>query len=766
MLTVIGGCIDGADMQVGRDVLLWNMRIIGDLDLSGTKIGRAIRGQTLVRHKSQATACHLEVAGKIWMPQTEIGTDLALDGALIRGDVVCSLAKILGVFSGGSVCIERDRWMSLRIGGNLQLSSSNIAFIALRAVQIRQGLVMVTGQLQRFYLGPQLRATRRSAGEGDEDCTGGAAGREFTGTYRLRYEPCRLRTIDLQSIHVEEDLTLAGTDLRDRNPASSDSGLQLEDRSIRVTNCTVGGRLSLSTDGTTQTSVELGDRSAESADRYRRLLGGTRGVDRKDIEACDTLLPVSGCANVELGECRTGWFALDASCRAEIPGRVELSYNKVDGELDISHLYVRGDIRLDGVTVARDLRASRFGTGRSGLDGTAPIYGTRCSSLSMQNLECKGDVDLTGVDLHAGDAMDAKQTGRPRIDAPYASVRGDFLVWPEDHKVWGSWEAGDLLPGANLRADGVVLDLQGAEIGRLLVSGANFSGVDAGSADRDDSRAASGSVEASLNLENATIGRFEVKNPVPGRINLSGVSVAKWEVTPDKLIRTVLESTRAFFSGDVYSQVEKSLRNEGKDALADDVHIQMRKELEARMWIDRERARWLLSRMHRFLTNYGTSALMPFLWIAAIMAVNVMLFSTPDNVVASTNFVGAMAEKDRDTARIDARRVLVSLGEKNLPIVVDLTPRDLRYDWSLGDALAMTARFSVPLVTVAVSDAWEPAGRSAVIPCLSTLASAAQSRCAIPVRVTTLTRWLGYLSWIFWPLFIIRVSAFINRRDR
>jgi hypothetical protein len=192
----------------------------------------------------------------------------------------------------------------------------------------------------------------------------------------------------------------------------------------------------------------------------------------------------------------------------------------------------------------------------------------------------------------------------------------------------------------------------------------------------------------------------------------------------------------------------------------------MRRELEGRMWSERKHARWLLSRTHRFLTNYGTSAMMPFLWIVAIVAANATLFSSQDNIAASMSYVGVMAEADRDATRAAARHLIGSRGEKVLPVFVDLTPRDLGYDWSSGDVLAMTARFSVPLINVAVSEAWDPAYRSAVVPCILRPASVEDSRCTIPVRVATVTRWLGYLSWIFWPLFIIRVSGFINRRDR
>lgn len=36
---------------------------------------------------------------------------------------------------------------------------------------------------------------------------------------------------------------------------------------------------------------------------------------------------------------------------------------------------------------------------------------------------------------------------------------------------------------------------------------------------------------------------------------------------------------------------------------------------------------------------------------------------------------------------------------------------------------------------------------------------------ALPVRVATLNRLLGSFGWIFWLLFVIRLSGFIDRRE-
>ena len=223
-----------------------------------------------------------------------------------------------------------------------------------------------------------------------------------------------------------------------------------------------------------------------------------------------------------------------------------------------------------------------------------------------------------------------------------------------------------------------------------------------------------------------------------------------------------LWNTDAFFSGDVFTQVEKSLRNDGKHNVADRVYIQMQERLKKKMWADREIVPWFLSAVNGRLTKYGTSALRPFLCILAIMVFNILLLSTSQNVVASTDYLAAISGHE---ARASARLTLLDQGDKDIPIIVDWSPDDLGHNWSAGDVIAITTRFSGPLITLAMSDRWEPARRAALVPCFSRFDVAASlGRCSLPVRVATITRVLGYLSWIFWPLFIIRVSGVIKRR--
>jgi hypothetical protein len=761
MLSVISGHLLAKDLKVGRDLVLWNMRVIGDINLRSAAVGGAVKGQMLVRRKTRTIPCQLEVAGDFLIPEAVIGTDLELDGALIRGNVECSRSTMASLL-GNAVCIELDWYVQMQIGGSLQLSGSNIDSITLQAAHIRCGLAMLTGQLQRVYIAPQVQTIR--VRPGDDPVQGVAvSGSESAGTYRLRLQPCQLGSIELQSVLVTDDLILAGVDLRDSSRTAPETPLQGAGRQICVTNCKVGGSLRLGMTGIMQINAERGYWIDDPEQRYRRLLGGPHGMKRKDVQHRDTLLPDPGSAMVDLGQCRKDWFSMDATCPAEVPGRVELSHNKVEGELDISHLNVTGDICLDGVKIGLDLRAPRFETGLGGVKGSMPIFSTRCASLSMQNLRCEGDGDLTGVVLQAGAPVDPVRGVR----GPYASVKGDLLLWsmyPEPGQGRGGSNG---RPGSNHRSENMVLDLQGAKIGRLRVSGTNFPPLDVARVAGHEPGAVQVRSQARLSLENATIGRFEIKElsraaARHAKFNLSGINVVKWDL-PDETYLDVLSSEGEFFSGDVYAQVEKSLRSEGKDALANSVHIQMRKELEARMWAEKKFLRAMASTTHRALTNYGTSAWTPFVCILAIMVVNTALFLESNNVVASVGYVRTMAEADRQMAYKSAgTRLHLPDNDPRL----DITPTDRGRLWGVEDALTMALRFSVPLVNVAVNDTWEPADRRPAVPCPASLLSGVKPQCELLLRVSTITRLLGYFSWIFWPLFIFRVSAFINRRDR
>lgn len=737
MLTVIGGDVDSLGLTIGHNLQLWNMRVIGTLNLNSIRVGRKICGQTLIRRAPAAIACRLEISGSLQANQAEIG-DLAVDGALIRDDLSCSSSKMPGVLSGGSVYIAAARWCDLEVGGRLVLNASTIGFVGLRGADIRGRIVMVAGSLHRFYLGPHLRTRLIESDEADRG----------ERLFRLYLHPSRARNIEFASVHVREALTLAGLDLNPVGAVEPATGQGAYERSITITGCEIRGNLVFTTDGITESAVDAKGRYTHNV----RSLLDRHDIAREAVDNYVTLIPPETPGAFQLDQFQQAWFEQDALCPARIPGLLDLSHNKIGGLLDISHVFVGHEIRLDDTTVGRDLRASRFGSGERGVQTKQALYETRCTTLDMQNFQCKGDADVTGLVLHRTHASAPERA--PGIRAPYAVIGGDLLLWPDHFEYEDESRPHGQFTGTDLRLGDAVLDLRGAAVGRLVVCGDNFATQRADKGEQPEKA----KPRARVDLENARLGRLEIRHPVPAHMKLAGINVVTWDLDPDETYLAVLRNTDDFFSGDVYTQVEQSLRNDGKHDLADEVYIQMRKRLEKKMLNPPslaaaghtnhkpkgEYGRWLLSRMHRLLTNYGTSAARPLACIVAIVALNALLFSEPRNVAASPAYFGTTP------AQTESR-------ERN--------PGELEYTWGFGDVVAMTTRFSVPLITLAMSEPWEPSSKPAIVPCTAGLSQPSESgTCSVPLRVATLARLLGYLSWIFWPLFIIRVSRVLNPR--
>jgi len=789
-LTVIAGNADAVGIQIGHKLQLWSMRIAGKLDLSNAKVAQDILAQTLVRPgpDGQPRACGLHVDDLLRLVRADVKGDLNCNGALIGGDLVCSLSKISGVFSGNPAHITADRWCNLVVDGRLRLSASEIGFLALRSAQIGSDVEAVTGTFHRIYIGPHLRPIGNAPSRRDHGASS-TRQEENTAQFRLAYEPSRARSIEIRSVAVGENLIIAGVQLgREASPTASEPAA-FATGSLLLNECTVGGRLALGIDGITEETIEAINRHPDAArNLYRPILGDHKAIRREAIENSDRLLPIPKQTGNDLSSCREAWFKLDAEYPAKIDGVLDLARNSIGGELDLSNVQVRGEIQLQD-TVSGDLRASRFGLGRHHREGEYPLYLTKCSRFDMHNLHCKGDADLTGLFLKEGIEQN--------VHGPYASITGDLLFWSKHDQPKEQRSSNEELHGADLCPGGRI-DLTAAQIGRLVISGLNF----VESADDDVSTLrrlwrrlrlwwsgentnqtqgkslhgglatsqgdASGTEVGSmpcLNLEHAKLGRLEIKRPIPASIQLSGIRVVKWDLSPDETYVSVLRSTDRYFSGDVYTQMQNSLHNDGKNKLADRVQRLMRKRLEKEMRKNMEFVRLVLSCIHRILTRYGTSALLPLGYILVIVMLNALLLASPHNIVASTAYLETIPEDDIHKA-VARRKAETERQQANWPVVADLSPMSLGHDWSVGDVMAITARFSVPLITLAMSDRWEPARHDAVVPCPTWARHrSGDEYCSLPARVATITRLLGYLSWIFWPLFILRVSSVIGRRE-
>ena len=251
----------------------------------------------------------------------------------------------------------------------------------------------------------------------------------------------------------------------------------------------------------------------------------------------------------------------------------------VGGDLLMGNMEIAGGINLGDAKVQLDINLS------ASLQKKACIA---CSFLNMEKLECKGDIDLTGLNIinrtlpaHLQKRFE-KDCGT--VQAKDINVRGDLIFFPKDyHQKLNGFNENNLkspkkkiddLEDRNKHhtffalIDGIndkkypSIELTNAKVSHLLFTEKNLP------------------KESSLiRLARAEIGRLEIVDPCPKPIDLSNIKVNRWvfgsgESGIAKNYLNVLDRMDPF-DRSVWIEVENSLRNEGLDKEANIIYRAM-----------------------------------------------------------------------------------------------------------------------------------------------------------------------------------------------
>ncbi len=754
-ISVIAGGVGAVGVKVGRFLRLRGACVFGYMDFQGSHIGLDVQAHALIRKladSDRTRACRFIVTEWVSFHGARIDGSLLLSGALIFKDLHCMFTIVQKMFIGGPCEIADRTFCSLRIGGDLLLSGANVGYVQFEAAHVEGDIKIVTGQFIQLFFNAHLRVQRVDEGVAADM---GSTASQGSGQLRLALEPSHAHAVYIKSVNVAEDLALGGIRLGG-DGHSSKTIVDEHSGVLHVTGSKIGGNLALGTNGYAEKGL---------AGKQAATLLKSASADPADI--------------VNYASDSDGWALIDSTCQAEIGGRLKLSGTQVKGGVDVSNVIVAGPVDLTDMKIGQDLRISRFGRGQSGIQGRESVFVTRCSSLNIEMLECEGDIDLTGLET----GKLASGRGRGAVDGPYLTVKGDLEFWPRA-EIRCTDSCGAMLGDLNLSA---------AKVGRLILTGKNWpkaaDGVGLGQTVtgrwqrvrktfdqmrdlfRRTRRRAPTPATPPINLERARIGRLDIRSPLPADINLDSIIVDAWDLENDDVYRKLLKKTEPF-SGGVYTQVETSLRDEGNDTIADAVYVDMRRRLRRDKGWYRNLSSWLLLDI---TTRYGTSPTRPFISILVIALLNWVLLSNPSNIVASTAYLETFSGTQLAEARLNAQSRLTAAETSTAPAVLDVSPNDIRASWGRGDAAAITIRFTVPLIGLAMTDRWEPARSDAVVPCWLTGGASGEARvaastvdgahrCAIGMKAVTLVRMLGYLSWIVWPMFIYGVSNLFKRR--
>lgn len=538
----------------------------------------------------------------------------------------------------------------------------------------------------------------------------------------------------------------------------------------------------------------------------RDKTGRGRGASIKGTEVGGALLCWAPSALMNLDEDRR----IDPdrgpeSLRPLIHGDLKIIGCTVTGELDLTNVHVTGRIVLDDSSVGRDLSLRSVATAMHDLRRfdtqlTGPehqhLLATRAKALSMTNLVCQNDVDLTGLVLQddPDDPDEPDPLTDPHPDPGFLDARGCEvrkalrLFKPLSEPL----AAGDAGAGGFARVPGAI-DLSSSRLGSLILSFNSFephikkpngsareAGLILAAARIDEFSLPVKVVEKRRSGSFRTVARLKIPKP----IDMRDIEVAQWDIYDSDCDNKGLSRRAAFeslveadegYRRSTFLSVERALRNRGHDSDADYIYrLMKRRGAQIDITDRKERATGSLRRkilspfanggtrmfdgLFRFFLGYGTRPgslawAIVILWLVALP-----IFEEKANLQPSLALLGT------ESGRFEPDRVA---REGEAP-----------QDWSTTAAVGMSLQFHLPVVALAPRDDWNLRQEGATcynprnIPLLGWLLDRIAKPRAAPSAAESCAGWrlplppqifgvlISILNWIAWPLLL----AFAIRR--
>ncbi len=694
------GMLHAANMHVGGRFDMKNIWFDGSLDMSG---GRFTGDVTIATQKETSTEENLAVIrGWLQARNCRFEGNIILNGVQIGLDANFWSSICDGIFFARTV-YQKDDEIPTRIGGDLNLAVTRIAYFDAEALHVAKRLTAFAATFGQFRLSMSKKAVA----------------------------PSRFGQLVLVGNSFDGDLTLGSL-------VVTGDHMSAQHRGVRIQHCSIGGSLG--------------------------FWGFTAHLDHEGQQRIDPAIGPD-----DLG--------------AVIHGDLSIVGCRIGGELDLTNLTATGRIVLDDTKITRDVHLRSVATARSDLERAGVELGcpkdagrlvTRAQALSMTNLVCSNEVDLTGLRLIEDDYPDVRDRAgldKPRqgqVDARGCEIRKALRLFRafDDRRLCPE---GDPCPGSHAEIPGA-LNLADAKLGELILTHKGF--------EPDDP--ARRPAEVGLVLANAVIDEFELAEVVttdghlqlPKPMDLRDVTVNHWQILPPGEENRGLLRHQAFldlidtdpvFRRQTFIAIEQDLRNRGFRQDADAIYRKMvEREYEEQLRNRRMHARqslfgrifgwigdWTMRRplqgMFSLLLGYGTDPLRLLAVILAFWAAMLPMFLTGDNFEPSLAMLGAEATR-------------YPLGEAP---EADKPPAD----WSTLSGIAASLRYHLPVVALTVRDEWDPRETGAT--CYGSFgqapASASPGPCGwitLPFSPEDLALLIAILNWIAWPF----VLAFaINR---
>lgn len=680
---------------------LANARIDADLSLSCADV--------LADHELRATGC-----GSLVLRSTTIGGCMNLMGARIASDLNFDFSAIGDYVNAyHSLTWDFEPRSALHVGNELSMSGANMGNLEFRGVRVGQRVRALTGTFGRMLISTGVMSY----------------GKDNT----VMPVVSQIGALEFSSVTFTGELQLTGIRISSEDRPLGPFRRAQANCGLKITGCSIGGdllffqedlkvKLERRWSPTLEKRLSWADTENPNTERSSGDEGPARGVTNEPL-------------NTSALQART-WGHLDLN-GTTVGGHLDLRNTSVEGEFRLNDLYVKLDLRLDH---GHDWK-------EKGLDDWNEPPRSTGSSMTAEKLRCDGDVRMTGLTLGVKD----QQPDKIVLKAREAQVRGEWLFMPLNPGAQPRPRKQDKTTIALLHGG---LDLAAAQINHLILGKENFQLSAKGGPDEQ------GNKPKVVDLERATINRFEIVKPMPSTVDLSRIKVGRWEfnagtATADDYLDVLKEMNP--FDRSVWVDVERSLRNEAREDDALKVYRGMR-DAAQRRGLSTFR---VFSRMEQWVTAYGTQVWRPMILWFIFLGFSLWLLSDPANVELELGPRVVLVQDGRIVSSDPLHGIALSSEEQPegstqapspYPALLQLRRDQLAAgsSWSLSDALFLTLRYHIPVLDMGIQSEWK----------------AGQREFALGPIPLTPEKWAAFAqgySFIAWSLLLIGLSVKVFR---
>lgn len=679
------GGIQAGGIQIGGQTDLRGIKTDSSVDLSGGRFVGDVRfglDDVLDRRDSGAY-----VGGKLEFQNCRFESNLALIGGEIGSDLNLWASQCDGVVFLRAAALGttyKEGFSSLSVHGTANLANVHYAYLDIEGLTVTDSLSIFAsdiGQLRMYRGQSQIPTTVGRLEIEDTRFSGGCdlSGVHVNGSFLgAKTQGASLRRLKVGgSVNFWVPFAGFDTDSGDRRPNSNDADKNqvIVNGDLQISGCTIGSTLDL-TNVLCFGRIHLDD---------TRVTG--------DVEMRSTL---------------TG---------RELLGRAELIVSTA--ERDAAHArkvtdHARQRERIEMAEAAGEITAAEGETAQAELGPSPqpaqrPQLRTLAVALSMNNLTCDNDVDLTGLEITL---PDPDRIGSPRtLSIPSAGhIDAQNVTIGRTLRLFEGCEDGDLCPKVTQRGEGVLvpgaIDLSGAAIGELKMSRHSFSSALSSDRARDVGVVLSGATIDEISIEDLSrASRRELDLPRP--IDLRDIQVGQWNIYDRKrpllsrhLTYKSLANTDDTFRRRTWLALERALRDQGHSTDADRLYIDMERRDEAESWRDARRGaaapfmllltglKWLIFRkpFDGFL-GYGTKPLRLLTCIVVLWLLALPFYQEPSNFEPSLEMLGAE---------------VTSFRPEEIKPLAEMPP----VEWNGVSGVLYSLRHHVPVIALTARDEW------------------------------------------------------------